>query len=543
MRKSQGRATNTAPQPARPVLLTRFEMAVALLATLWVLALHGVYLFSAGPLWRDEAGTIGFASLPSLAEIGRNLQYDNFPPLFVALARVWTLAGGTADFSYRVLGALLGVGTLAVFWFGARKFGARAPLLALVLFAANPLALRVGDSMRPYGLGIALTLLASVTMWDFARRKGTRPWLCAVAAAVLSVQCLYQNAFLLAAYCCGAWAVTLARREWKTAARIAAIGAAAAVSLLADAVNIKKAQAWFGISRQEIHWSRIAKVLSEALNNAGGWMTPVWAALLVAALAAAIVLAARRPGRGMAYHGIALAAGLALYLLFLRHLGLEPRAWYFLLPLAPAALAMDAIFGEIDFAPVRLARAGAALLIGLACLPACYGGARLRQSNVDLVAAQLRQAAQPGDLILVSPWYYGVSLQRYFDARRFVTLPPMSELRIHRYDLMKRQMEAENPIGPLLEAIPKTLQSGHALWVVGVFETPPPGPPQPVYPPYHGGMDMPDARYFSSWMFEISGMIQAHALSGGLVSIPVPGGQTVNPVEDLPLLVIRGWRE
>ncbi len=526
-----------------PAVLPRVEIAVALLASLWVITQHAVYLFSAGPLWRDEAGTIGFASMPSLADIGHNLQYDNFPPLFLALARLWTFAAGSADFSYRVLGALIGMATLAVFWFGARKSASRAPLLALVLYAANPLAVRVGDAMRPYGLGIALTLLASITLWDFTERKGTRPWLCALAAAVLSVQCLYQSAFFLAASCAGAWAVTLPRRQWKTAAHIAAIAAAAALSLLPDAVNIKKAQAWFGISRQQVDWAAIASALSEALNNAGRWMTPVWAALLLAALAAAVLLAARRPSRPIVFHATALAAGLVLYLLFLRRLGLAPRPWYFLLLLAPAALAFDAILGQIQSAPLRLARAGAALLIGLGCLPAAGHGARRRQSNVALVAAQLRQSAQPGDLILVSPWYYGVSLQRYFDARRFVTLPPISELRIPRYDLMKQQIHADNPIGPLLEDIRKTLQSGRALWVVGVFQTPPPGPPQPIYPPYRGGMDMADARYFSSWMFEISGMLQAHALSGGQVTIPVPAGQPVNPVEDLPLLVIRGWRE
>ena len=167
----------------------------------------------------------------------------------------------------------------------------------------------------------------------------------------------------------------------------------------------------------------------------------------------------------------------------------------------------------------------------------------MRQSNIDLVAATLKASVQPGDMVLVSPWYYGVSLQRYLPANTWTTLPPLPELRIHRYDLMKKQMEADTPITPLLAGVEKALSSGHALWVAGVFQFPPQGRPQPALPPYRGEpLDMADARYFSSWMFQISQSVQTHAVQGGQVSVPVSENLPVNSFEDVPVLRFTGWR-
>jgi len=147
-------------------------------------------------------------------------------------------------------------------------------------------------------------------------------------------------------------------------------------------------------------------------------------------------------------------------------------------------------------------------------------------------------------LILVSPWYYGVALQRYY-TNHFDTVPPVAELRIHRYDLMKKQMLAENPIGPLLEQARQTLRSGHVFWVAGDFSFPPPGQPQPLLPPYREDMvmDVPGAHYWSSWMFQFSQMVQSHSTSGFQVELSVPGGGAINREEDMLLLQFSGWRE
>jgi uncharacterized membrane protein len=521
----------------------RAGFLIALLITLWIAALHVLFLFHAGPLWRDEVGTIDFAAMPTLGDIWQNLRYDNFPPLFVAVARVWTLAGLTSDFSYRLLGCLIGMGTLGVLWWCARKVGGKTPLLVLALYAANPVAIRVGDSLRPYGLGIALTLVTLTLIWNFVQTRGRRALFWAAVAATLSVQCLYQNIFFIIAFSCGAWVVTIGRREWKTVAQTGIIGLVAALSLLPYWRIIKEGQEWNDIQRREIHFDAILHSLSGVLRAPGGWMAWVWLGLLAAGLVVSVLYGTRQRRWDMLYCGTVLVASAALYLVFLQALELPPRSWYFLILMAPAALMVDSILGGLYMRRLQTGQAILSFILIVACIPACYASVRFRQSNIDLVAAKLKEKAQPGDLILVLPWHYGVSLQRYFGANRLITLPPMEDIRIHRYDLMKKAMMTENPIGPLLDKVRATLRSGRKLWLVGTAQAPPGGHPPPVYPPYNGDVTRTEDMYFSSWMFQITYLAQQHAVGGAPVKIPVPGGQPVNPLENVPLVSIRGWRE
>jgi hypothetical protein len=552
MSADQPAEKRAAPVPASPdnpaadnsrARWRRAGLLTAVLITLWIAALHVFNLMTAGPLWRDEAGTVDFAAMPTVGAIWRNLRYDNFPPLFVAVARVWTLAGLNSDFSYRLLGFLIGMGTVGVLWCCARKMGGKTPLLVLALYAANPLAIRVGDALRPYGLGIALTLLASALIRDFAQSPGRRALFWAALAATLSVQCLYQNAFFIIAFSCGAWAVTLGRREWKAALQTGIIGLAAALSLLPYWVIIKEGREWNDISRMEIDPETFWNALCAALQASGGWMAPVWVALCAAALAVAVLYGTAQRRWDMVYCGTVLAVSAALYLVFLRALKLPPFSWHFLILLAPAALMADSILGGWDVWRGQMLRVILSFILVLVCIPVCYAGVHLRQSNIDLVAAKLKEAAQPEDLILVSPWHYGVSLQRYLDARRWTTVPPMKEIRIHRYDLMKQAMMTENPIGPLLDKARATLRSGHRLWLVGIFREPPGGIPQPLYPPYAGNTGQPASRYSFNWMFQITWLVEQHATGGSRVEIPIPGGVAVNPFENVPVLVMDGWRD
>ena len=48
--------------------LRRAEWALAILATLLLVFLHAVFFTHAGGLWRDEANTIGVATLPKFGE-------------------------------------------------------------------------------------------------------------------------------------------------------------------------------------------------------------------------------------------------------------------------------------------------------------------------------------------------------------------------------------------------------------------------------------------------------------------------------------------
>ena len=464
----------------------------------------------------------------------------------MGVARLWTLAGLTADLDYRLLGFLIGLGTLGVFWFGARRCGAGVPLLVLALYAANPLAVRTGDAMRPYGLGYALILLALTLTWKFVETPRARSWYWATLAAVLSVQCLYQNAFFVAAFCLAGCAVGLARRQWKTMAQTVGIGLVAALSLLPHWPNIVKGRAWQGINWHAVHLNEIGSVLVLALNASGPWMVWFWAGLALLAIGTAVVLAIRSRAWMKLYFGVVLLAAPLFYGLFLEGSGLQQRAWYLLILMGPAALAVDVILAGLAAPALRLGRTGLALLLAASCVPTGYAAVQVRQSNADWVADTLHRQCRPGDLILVTPWYYGIALQRYC-TNHFETIPPMAreDLRIHRYDLMKIQMMAGDPIGPLLEQARQTLRSGHDLWVTGEFAFSPPGQPHPIIRPYREDMalDVPQGWYCSSWMFQFSQMIRLHSTSKVQVEMSVPGGAAVNDFEDMLLLRFSGWKD
>ena len=532
------------PLKGRVSVCQRVEFWTAVIITLWRGALHVLNLYHAGPLWRDEAGTADFAAMPSVREIWRNLRYDNFPPLFVAVARVWTLAGLGSDFGYRVLGFLIGMGTLGVLWWCARKLGGKTPLLVLSLYAINPVAIRVCDSLRPYGLGIALILLTSALVWNFVQAPGRKSFFLATLAATLSVQCLYQNAFFIIAFSCGAWLVCLARKEWKTAWQTGLIGLIAALSLLPYCVIIKQGREWLDVARLEVRFDSIWYSLLDTLQAPGGWAVSLaWLILFAVALAVAVFGSVRQRRWEMLYCGTILVSSTVIYLSFLQGLGLAPHMWYFLILLAPAGMMTNSILCGLENWRFQIGRAGLGLILTGGCVPACYAGVCLRQSNIDLIAAKLKQGAQSGDLIIISPWCYGVSLQRYLDANRWTTLPPLAEIRIHRFDLVKKAMVTENPIGPLLDKVRATLRSGHTLWVAGDLDAPPDGNPPPVYPPYKGSLDEADTKYFYSWMYQVTYFVGRHATKGNLVELPVPGGLAVNPFENLQLRAIHGWRE
>src|ERR1700675_2794196 len=178
---------------ATPVL-RYFNWAIAALVTLCAVYLHVLFLLSAGGLWRDEAGLVHLSLLPSVSDVWQNLPHDSFPILMPLVVRAWSAAGlGNADLGLRVLGLVIGLFLLVAFWFASWTMRNGAPLLAVTLAGLNVTIIRAGDSLRAYGLGSALAIFALAVIWRLASRPSLTVFSCAVAAAVLSVQALYQN--------------------------------------------------------------------------------------------------------------------------------------------------------------------------------------------------------------------------------------------------------------------------------------------------------------------------------------------------------------
>ncbi|HST31143.1 MAG TPA: hypothetical protein VLK27_09940, partial [Chthoniobacterales bacterium] len=178
-------------------------------------------------------------------------------------------------------------------------------------------------------------------------------------------------------------------------------------------------------------------------------------------------------------------------------------------------------------------------MVALVFLPfKVWGVAHERLTDIDILAHKLEQEAAPNDLIVVNPWHFGPSFYRYYHGSTpWITVPTMSEHRVHRYDLMKSKMVEADPLSDVRSAIQQTLQSGRRVWVVGGARPLDPSMPKlgPAPNPYFGW-----AGYMSYWSMEIGSFLNHHAASGQVVIEP---GADVNDGENVPLLVAEGWKE
>src|SRR5947208_1271736 len=290
---------------------------IAALVTFFATYLHALFFLNAGGLWRDEAAFVQLSLLPSVSEVWHRLPYDRCPILMPLAVRAWSVAAspGNTDPGLRVLGLYVGLFLLLTFWLARWAMRGGAPLLTVTLAGLNLTMVRAGDSLRGYGLGSALAVLALASIWRLTCRPSLAAFSCAVAAAVLSVQTLYQNAFFVFAACCGGFVLCAVERRWRDTLPIFAVGAAAAVSLLPYIPLIIRAQDWYVLNKIGFRFSHAWKVFSAATGSPLTGFTWVWVALWIGALAAAICVLFWRPDRLPEHvRGVILFAGTSLVL-------------------------------------------------------------------------------------------------------------------------------------------------------------------------------------------------------------------------------------
>jgi mannosyltransferase len=86
---------------------------------------------------------------------------ESAPPLYYALAWLWTQFTGSGEFGLRSLSALAGVATVPVaYLLGVELRGRRAGIVAAALVAVNPMLLWYSQEARGYALLVLLTALA-----------------------------------------------------------------------------------------------------------------------------------------------------------------------------------------------------------------------------------------------------------------------------------------------------------------------------------------------------------------------------------------------
>ncbi len=535
----------------RKRLIELIGLGICGIATLLAVWLHVVSLTHAGALWRDEASGVQVANLPGLGVTGWSAR-DWLPGFFYALVRGWSALGlGASDFSLRILGFLIGLGLLGALWLNARLMGVRWPVVSLGLLAANAVVVRWGDSLRAYGCGAIFILLMLGLVWRLVRRPGIPSFLFAGLAAVLSVQTLYPNAFLVLAVCLAGCVVCARHREWKTLVLVLGVGLLAAASLLPYVPVIIATQDDRALHQMGFSPDFIWNSFSLALGSGQDWPLWVWIGLLPLVFAVAWEALLERVrdqvmgSEDLPWFGLsALVAATALFLVFLRISGLPAQPWYFLPLMFVAAAALDATldnwFRRLGVWPPIFAA-----VIVCAMFPTTLKLAKNRQTNVDLIAAELHRRAKPGDFIVVSPAYCGISFARYFKAPvAWTTLPPVDDHRSHRLDLMRANLGSKPLLHSVLDQATRALASGHTVWVVGALSPPEPGeiappdlPPEPSPGQPFGYLEGCVRGYI--WERQMAHLIDLRAEHVESVFNAQPA---IFQQEELPLIRASGWR-
>jgi mannosyltransferase len=170
--------------------------AVLRFATLGVQAYHHDEIVTASRVLR-----VGFGH--AMDAVGFS---ESAPPLYYALAWIWTQVAGNGEWGLRSLSACAGVATIPVAYLIGRELrGARTGVLAAALVAVNPMLLWYSQEARAYallGLFCALSLLYCVRALQHGERRDFTWWgifsALALATHYFAVFPLLAELFLLA---------------------------------------------------------------------------------------------------------------------------------------------------------------------------------------------------------------------------------------------------------------------------------------------------------------------------------------------------------
>jgi mannosyltransferase len=330
---------------------------------------------------------------------------ESTPPLYYALAWLWTRVLGHGEVGMRSLSALAGTAAIpAVYAAGRALASARVGIIAAGLAAVSPLLVWYSQEARSYSL---LVLLAAVSVWllalclDAPRPRRLVAW---AAVCGLALCTHYYAGFLVLGE--AAWLVSRTRPRRPALLACAAI-AAVALALLPLALD-QRSTGNFTRFAGDIELSqRVREVPKKFLvgeqGTPGDYGQPaealeVVAGLLVLAGAALLVARARGRERAGGLTAAAVGAVAAGFPLAMALFGLDYFAAYLLIgawvPLAVAAAAGFAAGGRAG--PAAAGLLGAALLAVTISVPA---GEPLRRPDFRAAAEALGDNTHPRAIV------------------------------------------------------------------------------------------------------------------------------------------------
>ncbi len=446
---------------------TAAPRAAVLAAAAALLVLGGAALLLRSP-WHDELYTAELAGR-SAADILRALRLDSGPPGHYLVAWLLTRLGAGSVLWLR-LPSLLGVVVGAVFV--VRAAGRVVPTAAwpaAALLAAHPLLLAAAAEARAYGLLFAVVAGAVLLLTGPLDHRRT------VALAILLAAAGWLHALGLvvagAVFVAGFWRPPSERhRVW--------LAVLAALLLMLPWLPVMTGQpvaavAWMHGAWVSLPWWRWLLPLMEPAPGttvAAGATAPVLPAAVVAVTAVVwLVLVAAGAGRSRRVAGLAaLWAAAAAALLAVTAAGrpvwAAGRSALVVLPAAVVVASVGAVrLRRLGWLAVGVLAAG-----GLAVDGVWISGWAGPAPDPAAGAARVLAAAAPGDVVVVTGWWY-LDVRHALGSRRdglqWLTFPAVEADHPGWYDDgLARVAAGELPV--LQARLAEAQEQGHAVWLL-----------------------------------------------------------------------------
>jgi uncharacterized membrane protein len=235
---------------------------------------------------------------------------ESAPPLYYALAWLWTQVTGNGEWGLRFLSALAGVATIPVAYFTGRELrGARAGVIAAALVAVNPMLLWYSQEARAYallGFFCALSLLYCVRALNEGKKADFTWW------GVFSALALATHYF--AVFPIVAEVVLLARRRGRAILSglwIVAVAVVALAPLVIHQMSYGHAE-WIGKFSlghrvAEVGITFMVGETGDIIGRTEGWQPALVPLLLVAAAFVLLLVRGSRSERRAAFVPLAVA--------------------------------------------------------------------------------------------------------------------------------------------------------------------------------------------------------------------------------------------
>jgi hypothetical protein len=534
--------------------LAKVEQFLPAVLTVIAVYLHTIFLVKAGGFWRDEANSIFLALKPALMDIWSASKTDSFPVLHLLLIRAWTYFFGATDTSLRTLGFSIGISIIIALWLGSRQFGKTGALVSLLFLGINPVIIRSVDSIRPYGLSALATIIGFTVVWRAVQKPEPATISIATVTLVLWAQTLYQSAFFIFAVGIAALTIGFLRGGLKRALLLSVPFIAAAASLLPYAGHLKAGREWSLLAMLPAGTATRLPGFLEALRSPAPWFVIIWILLGIVAIVGTVRGICQAKGRGeqlgfdlTLYCSVSLVVSSVGFILFLNKMvNFNIHYWHYvpllvMIVICSGPLVEQAMRSNLSRIIILLSVAGFAVAVMISAPKKLA----VRMTAIDLIASAIERDAKPDDIIIVSPWFLGVSFNRYYHGNApWVTFPDLQDKGLHRFDLVKGRMEHPETISEDLARILSILQKGGRVWVVGDVYALDPGtainplPPAPL--PATGWCSIP---YISNWSDHLIFTLASHAKHSNLIQVKtvITSQQQIDRLESPTVALIQGW--